>query len=98
MATRIIGRFESLEPRLCLTTSAAVDAGALVASSGTAEVVEVVAAAILVGTTELSLGKQLDRAERGGRDVEQGRGSDRGLETLALHGRNLGFYYRGFRR
>jgi hypothetical protein len=42
------------------------------------------------GTTELGLGEQ--------RDFHGGCGGGREFGTLALNGRHLGFFYRGFRR
>jgi hypothetical protein len=62
------------------------------------DVVDITDTAVIGGETNLGLGEQEEFGHGCHGGIGIGLGIGRGLESLALNGRNLGFYYRGFRR
>jgi hypothetical protein len=69
-----------------------------VVSANEDDTVDITDAAIIGGTTELGLGEQTNLGGGGCGGNGLGRGVGNSLGTLAFNGRNLGFFYRGFRR
>jgi len=114
MSQRKPRRFESLENRLCLSVSAAVTGGDTLVqgdADGAVEIVAVSPGALPVtddvrieletsvaGTSDHGFGDQPGHLGVSGQDYQLAHAVDHGLGTLTLNGRNLGFYYRGFRR
>jgi hypothetical protein len=71
-----------------------------VVSANEDDTVDISDTAVIGGETDLGLGDQVDHEYGGchGGEHSLGRMVENSLETLALNGRNLGFFYRGFRR
>jgi hypothetical protein len=98
---------DSFFARLGAGDNTVTDAGSIggdlrVVSKNADDTVDVTDTATIGGTTDLGLGDQQDHSGgcRHGHEHahELGQEGDHGLATLALNGRALGFYYRGFRR